>query len=342
MPAVDIRTNEAVTINNSNIRSLGSGIRSFQSDAQVTIHNVKAEAIYPSVARATKGEFVNIGLFKSVRIENNQVTGYATGVRLLNFGADVTRSGQVISVRYNRFRNMDGRMSDGKGGFLLEHKANGQAIGLNTILRASVEIAWNEIINQPYQSQTEDVISTYESGGTAAAPILIHDNYVQGNYAADPAGAIDFSGCGINLGDSPNKSPDVGYTDAYDNQVVSFENNGIGISAGHDQRFWNNRVVSAARAPDGTLLGSSWRTGIGFWNYYGSPYWANNIVRDNFYSVASRDSQRAPNYTPDATPQSVYNNTELFNRAPTTADEQAEFQRWQQKVTSAGIVVGLK
>jgi hypothetical protein len=339
--AVDIRTAEPVVIINSNIRSLGSGVRSFQADAQITVQNVHAEAVYPTTAGATKAEFVNIGLFKSVRVEHNDVTGYATGVRLLNFGPDVSRTGQTISVQFNRFKNMDGRRSDGNGGYLLEHKANGQGIGLNTIRQANVEIAWNEIINLPFQSETEDIISTYESGGTATTPILIHDNYIQGNYATDPAAAIEFSGTGINLGDSPSNHPDVGYTNAYDNQVVSFENSGIGLSAGHHQRIWNNRVVSAAHAPDTTLLGSVWRSAYGFWNYYNSPNWANNALYDNVYSVADKASNRAGPYTPSATPESVYNNTELFDRLPTTADEQAEFARWQQKVKDSGITLGV-
>jgi hypothetical protein len=339
--AVDVRTAEPVVITNSNIRSLGSAIRSFQADAQITVQNVRAEAVYPTALLATKAEFVNIGLFKSVRVEHNDVTGYATGVRLLNFGPDVTRSGQTIRVQFNRFKNIDGRRSDGNGGYLLEHKANGQAIGLNTIRQAKVEIAWNEIINLPFQSETEDTISTYESGGTADTPILIHDNYIQGNYATDPAAAIEFSGTGINLGDSPSNHPDVGYTNAYDNQVVSFENSGIGVSSGHHQRIWNNRVVSAANAPDGTLLGSVWRSAYGFWNYYNSPYWANNALYDNVYAVADKNSNKAPPYTPSATPESVYNNTELFDRLPTTADEQAEFQRWQQKVKDSGITLGV-
>jgi hypothetical protein len=340
--AVEVRTSELVKIINSNIRSLGTGISAFEKDGQLEIENVKAEAVYPSTARATKGTFADVAAFKSVRIENNEITGYATGIRLLNFGTDVSRRGQIAKVRFNRFHNMDGRMSNGQGGFLLEHKANGQAIGINTILEANVEIAWNEMINLPYQSQTEDVISTYESGGTATTPIKIHDNYVQGNYAADPMAKIDFSGAGINLGDAPSKSALVGYTDAYDNQVVSFENSGMGISAGHDQRIWNNRVVSASYLPGGKLLGSTWRSPYGFWNYYKSPYWANNQLRDNVYSVASNDLNRQPIFDPSGTPQTVFGNTELFDRVPTSSDEQDEFVLWQNKVKASSIILGVR
>ena len=166
-------------------------------------------------------------------------------IKACNFGADVSRTGQIASVRFNRFRNMDGRMSDGQGSFLLEHKANGQAIGLNTLRQANVMIAWNEIINLPFQSQAEDVISSYESGGTAQTPIQIHDNYVQGDYAADPAGAIDFSGAGINLGDSPSCDANVGYTDAYNNQVVSFafEDGGTGTLTMHGHSSVEGRAI---------------------------------------------------------------------------------------------------
>ena len=75
-------------------------------------------------------------------------------------------------------------------------------------------------------------------------------------------------------------------------------------------------------------------------NYYDSPNWANNTLRDNAYSVASKDLQRQPNYTPSGTPSEVYNNTELFARVPTTADERAEFALWQRKVAVNNVTLG--
>src|SRR6185436_7803111 len=76
---------------------------------------------------------------------------------------------------------------------------------------SSVEIAWNQVINEPGNSRVEDTISVYKSSGTSASPIQIHDNYLQGAYTIKPAQkntsdgqwSYDwgYSGGGIMLGD---------------------------------------------------------------------------------------------------------------------------------------------
>ena len=50
-----------------------------------------------------------------------------------------------------------------------------------------IEIAPNQVIDKPGKSRVEDNINIYLSGGTAASPILIHDNYIQGAYTINPA-----------------------------------------------------------------------------------------------------------------------------------------------------------
>ena len=47
---------------------------------------------------------------------------------------------------------------------------------------AGVEIAWNEVINEPGNSAVEDNISIYLSSGTPQSPIRIHDNFIRGAF----------------------------------------------------------------------------------------------------------------------------------------------------------------
>jgi hypothetical protein len=346
--AVRIHTAEPVTIINSEIRSKNTGIWSLGWGANVVVRNTVGVAVNPNVAGQTKGCFIDIGNFSSVVLENNHIEGWQCGIRALNYGgpADLGRVGQVVKVRFNRFRDIDGRRSDGQGGYQPVQAPSGQAIGMNTVRKADAVIAWNEIINRPYHSMVEDIISTYESGGTAGNPILIQNNYVAGGYHANPALALDYSGAGINLGDCPNAGPDCAYVEASGNVVVSFSNSGMGIAGGHHMRMFDNRVVSAQRAPGGTVIGSTWRTGFGFWNYYDSPYWAENRMFGNYSLTINRDGLVADNYTPSATPESVYGNVVdgTPNTPPTfkvsSEHEKAEHRRWQRRASAAGVVVG--
>ena len=50
-----------------------------------------------------------------------------------------------------------------------------------------IEIAWNQVINQPGNSRVEDNINIWESSGIPSSPILIQDNYIQGAYTIDPS-----------------------------------------------------------------------------------------------------------------------------------------------------------
>src|SRR5882762_2174350 len=98
------------------------------------------------------------------------------------------------------------------------------------------EIAWNEFINEPFISRAEDVISIYNSAGTQASPLLIHNNYIQGAYPGDPV-SDGYTGSGITV--ETNSS----FVIVHSNQVVTTTNVGIGIAGGHDVQITNNRVI---------------------------------------------------------------------------------------------------
>src|SRR5207244_10739926 len=144
-------------------------------------------------------------------------------------------------------------------------------------------IAWNEIINQPGDSAVEDNISIYLSSGTKDSPIRIHDNFIRGGYPIDAARG-KYSGGGIMLGDGVGDSPDddPSFALASDNQVLDTVNYGIAISAGHDNAFERNRIVSAGVLPDGRRLAAQ-NTGAYSWdsNKAGGTPFLNNAGRQN-------------------------------------------------------------
>lgn len=346
IPAVKVLTNEPVIIENCRIQSAGDGIWSLDQKAQLTVRNCLGQGLNPNIANRQKGHFINIGNFLQAIIENNTVISFGHGIRALNYGSATQWSDQTVSILYNRFQNVDGRLSDGQGGYLTDLEESGtNAIGLNTLRGAKVEIAWNQVINQPFLSRVEDLISTYKSSGIPTSPIVIHDNYLQGGYAPDPTAYVDYSGAMINVGDDPDQG-DVGYVHVYNNQVVSFENSGILISAGHDNEVYHNRVISAQQAPDGSILGGNWRAGLVLWDYYNggvNGYWYNNNMHDNSVNVVGRDGTVARDYLPSVGgTNQVTGTTNPLNRLATPADELAEYQYWLQKLAKAGIRVGCR
>lgn len=344
IPAVKILTNEPVIIKNCQIQSAGDGIWSLDQKAQLTVRNCLGRGLNPNIANRQKGHFINIGNFSKVIIENNTIVSFGHGIRALNYGPATEWSGQTVRILYNRFQNVDGRLSDGQGGYLATLEGSGSnAIGLNTLRRAKVKIAWNQVINQPFYSSVEDLISTYKSSGTSADPIAIHDNYLQGGYAPDPGAYVDRSGAMINVGDDPDKG-DVGHVDVYNNQVVSFENSGILISAGHDNRVYRNRVVSAQRTSDGLILGGTWRSGLVLWDYYNggaNGHWYNNSMYANKVNVVGKDGKAALNHLPSVGGTNEVTETRNPSKhLATQADERAEYRYWRQKLVKAGVRIG--
>lgn len=349
VPAVRIDTTEAVTIDGANIMSSGDAISGPDGDYRLTVRNVNALGIQPPAAGAHKGMFVNAGNFATLTVEHNHVDHYTQGVRALTFGARLNRTGQKVTVRYNIFKNVDGRLGDGTGGYMRQPSTIfGQAIGLNHLRAADVDIGWNQIVNTPFESHSEDLISTFESSGTAADPIDIHDNYIEGDLPTDPTIAYGFTGCAIQIGDAPEKD-DVGFTNVHDNQVTVIANCGISISAGHDQHIYRNRVISARNAPGDVPINTLYRAAYGLWDFYNGPdlsqpvipgpFWYNNSVYDNVQNVVDREGKAANNLIVNGD-ANTRNNVNPFERLATLQDVADEYQRWLTKRAGAPEPLG--
>jgi ELWxxDGT repeat protein len=360
VPAVTVDTAEPVVIENANVRGRGVLIKTTAEHARLTVRNTRGTALNPNVYGQTPGRFLESDEFDSVVVENNYLEGTG-GIKLLDYLGDHTPADSVRVVG-NVALNIDGRKSDGAGGYLEFNERTRRGDGLEEegykirqFLQLDkvqgvpgVEIAWNRVVNEPGRSRVEDNINIYKSSGTPESPIRIHDNFIRGAYTVRPwqggvtsDGTWDYdwgyAGGGILLGDS--SSGESAHVEAYGNHVVSTSNYGIAIASGHDISFHHNRVVSGGYLPDGRWVAAQ-NVGAYIWDLYdtGPAAFYNNSGYDNLIGwVNEPDGSRNDWWVPDAT--SFRDNTR-WSGAITRETEAAELSLWQQRAAAAGIPIG--
>ena len=329
-PAVTINTSAPVTIINSTVEGPGTLIDCETQGAQLTVKNTVGIGVITGVPQGQPvGRFLYMYGGASLTVQNCYMS-HTVGIGINGGG----RTGMVVRILYNRASDIDGRESNGTGGYQTGKSVLPNFIGFNTVTTPDVVLAWNEEINIPFVSQVEDSISTYGSLGTAALPMLVHDNYIQGGYYLD--NSVPYTGSGFNLGDTAGGT---GYVQLYNNQVVNYGNDGISVTAGHNNVVYGNRVVSSGYLPNTTTpLGYS---SYGIWvdNYYSDPGWANNNIHDNIVGYYSSWFHQRQDYSITGTGTVQSNNTSLPDPITTTT-ENNEFLLWQQKLATNGIEVG--
>jgi hypothetical protein len=361
-PAVTIRTAEPVIIEHSKISGRSHLIATAVAHAKITVRHCVGRGENPGVRGRCPGRFLSAEYFDNVVLENNHLEG-TSGVYLLNYRGDFTTA-QTVRIVANRARNIDGRKSDGQGGFLDFNKrvprdggASESGFQIVQFLQLDkvhdvpgMEVAWNEVINEPGKSRVEDNINIYLSGGTAASPLQIHDNFIQGAYTiqpwqgdtADARWKYDwgYSGGGILLGDGPaaSASSASGFVRAVDNQVVATTNHGIAIAAGHDIEFSRNRIVSSGRLPDGRTIKAQ-NVGAYIWDLYGnrgSGTFARNRGSGNLIGWV-KGQDRNDWWMPDAASWTEN------QRSPDPVDQNAEAAEralWKRKLEAAKVAAG--
>jgi hypothetical protein len=94
-------------------------------------------------------------------------------------------------------------------------------------------------------------------------------------------------------------------------------------------------------------IGSPWRNGFSFWNYYNSPNWGNNFMTGNYTYIADRSGNVAGNNTPSATPDSVFDNVVegTYGQPPNDPPldyerEKQEYRAWLKTVRAADVTLG--
>ncbi|MBC7396750.1 MAG: hypothetical protein H7333_04830, partial [Bdellovibrionales bacterium] len=165
-PVIQVNTSSPVIIQNCTL--VGPGNLIFAgSGANITVKNCNGYG-----EGASPGAFVGSSNSKSIDVENNYIEHTSKGLLVYQFAGSGSPS-ETIRFIGNIGRNMYG---PDKPSFMQFNKVNN---------KANIEIAYNQMINMPYQSSVEDNFNFYDSSGTVDSPISFHDNYVQGAYPLD-------------------------------------------------------------------------------------------------------------------------------------------------------------
>ncbi len=348
-PAVTVATAAPVVIENSHISSVAGLIKTTVAGADLTVRNSVGLAANPGVKGQANGIFLEASSPARLDVENNYVENAGGGV--LVHGYSGNRDGQqTIVIRANRARNLNGLLSDGKGGYLPGVGSNhsiSSFIELDKVQAVpGIDVGWNEVINYPGRSLVADNIAVKSSSGTPNQPLEIHDTYIQGAYPYTAAQA-DYQGGGIKTEGSPEDSTQQApaFNSIHDNQVVGTVNYGIEFTAGHDNIAANNRVISSGMLANGTKLAAQQ---VGMANgdvNSGSANMYNNTMHDNLIgwacwtSSCSQSGYRQDQSFP-ASPGDYSTNSVLAAQPITPATEENEYQIWLNKTASAGIAVG--
>lgn len=344
VPVILIKTNDPVIIENSTLRGRGHLIVCNTRHADVTIRNTHGVGVNPNVAGKAAGRFASIERFDRVVIENCDMDATG-GIYLLDYAGNRTKE-KSVRIAANRAKNIDGRKSDGNGGYQNSAELV-QFVQFDKVRHLpGVEIAWNEVINEPEKSAVEDNISIYLSSGTPDSPIRIHDNFVRGAYPLNPR-TDQYSGGGIMLGDGVGHvtAEDPSFVQAYDNVVLDTVNYGIAISAGHDNSFYHNRILSAGVTPDGARIAAQ-NVGAYIWDSYkaGKDHFFNNSGSENLIGWVKGD-ERNDWWTPNATSWEKNINWPGVGKviggpiSPKVYEQ--EWQLWQKRVKDVRIPIGV-
>ena len=330
-PAVTVSTTQPVVIQNSGIKATGYKVRSSIQNANVTIRRTRFTGMNPNVSGQSTEYAVWLLSPQNVVVENNHFEG-TPGVKIHDMFAP--RSGGV-KVRYNTASNIDARRSNGVGGYSGGHQLR-QFFQSDHVQGVPVEVAWNQIINEPGQSAVEDNINLYLSRGTPTYPINVHDNYIDGAFPASVTGpgvTIErFSGGGILCGDGPHTSDGdaPAYAHCHHNQVLDTLNYGIAISHGHHVEYDHNRAVGDS---DGVRMTAWAGVGMSCQHRDTTPSFHDNSMHDNQVAWLGNGSRNDFWLNPAIC--SLSNTTSL-----PSVDEAAEWSLWQSKLASANVTLG--
>ncbi len=256
-PAIDVTTTHPIRIINSSVSGPKDLIK-IEQDGSVSVLNTIGTGTNPNVLNAIKGSFVYSFRPLKLIVKNCTATGVYYGVNVVDCSG-LPSPPVPIRISGNYLYNIDGRKSDGNGGYITSplYQTTSHAVQLNNVQGVpGIDISWNQVINYPYQGYINDAINIFQSSGTSTDVIDIHDNYVQGVIGLIPG---DYNtGLGIitdgNCLDTLLTAKAWVY--AHDNQVVQVAHGGIAMAAGHDNLMSDKRVVSSGVLADGTRYAS--------------------------------------------------------------------------------------
>ena len=330
---VRVATAEPVVLAGCTLSGPGNLIEAGEG-ADLTVRDCRGQGLTPTVDGQSAGHFLDAYRPRRLVVEHNYLA-HTSGLVVNRWAAG---SAGPLAVRYNQARNLDGRWRNNGG------STHCSFLILNTVQHlAGVDIAYNEVINEPDSSLVEDNFNVYNSSGTAASPLHVHDNFVRGAYPY-PATAGQFTGSGLTTdGDAATAAGASAYVEADHNQLVSTCNAALNIAAGHDIRYHDNRAVSSGLLPNGRHLAAN-HAALGVFNFYKKPstVFFNNQLAHNTVGYVKWGASSPFADRQDLSPDNCATCPGTISlRGPITlATEAHEWALWQQKLKQHGVTVG--
>ena len=347
--AVSIATTEPVLIQNSYITGPNDLINDPYFGNNLTVKNVIGIGVNADVIGQANGVFVDAQNPALLDVEHCYFESVRFGVYVRGYGGN--RDGtETVTILNNRGRNLIGLESDGNNGYLPGSQWQwAHAVQLSNMASVpGIQIAWNEIVNYPYQSLVNENINMYDAGGAASSPAQIHDNYIQGAYAYDAA-VDSYNGGGFTTDGSGSDTVATAsaFNNVYNNQIVGTVNIGIEFGAGHDNAAYNNKVISSGLLSNGTKIFAQ-NVGLSLYDVYGNMQ-NGSMYNNNMYGNtvgwmcwAARcawDGYRNDEYFPDN--NGYYATNQSISANPITLQaESAEYGAWLAKLAANGMVAG--
>ncbi len=338
VPVIQIKTSEPVILENCTLRGRGHLINASWSWANLTVRNCKGYGLNPNDRARFPGRFLSAEGITSLLIENNlmeKTAGIYVNTWKGNTGLPVT-----IAIRNNLARDIEGRYSDGNGGFQDKFSIV-QFVQLNNMRDLhGAEIAWNRVENTARQSHVEDVINIHNSNGLAGSPIRIHNNLINGAFAGRPDAS--YSGGGIMLGDGCDSA----YTEAVNNTVLETSNYGIAVAGGHHQSIRGNTILGLGKLSDGTLLDAESDSGFYLRNYCQTPNDTSTVIAEGNTVGWGTASNSNPNARWDwSVSAGVERNNTRIQATNRAVDPQVLAQAildWERRAQAASMVIGAR
>lgn len=173
-------------IEDAYIRSAGPALGGFRGMA--TLKNVVIEIIPPTGAGQTNPRAIDFQEMRDLKLENVTILSgrgiYCSGRNGQFYGN--ANAGQGVSLKGVRFRNIDGRRSDGQGGYIRSNWGEthtktserialggeigwdvGNALQCHEMPRMNFLMEWCEVLSELGKSRLEDVVNMHGGSGGA-------------------------------------------------------------------------------------------------------------------------------------------------------------------------------
>lgn len=326
-PAIRIRTQRPVVLENVITVSAGSHVFA-EGFADVTIRRSAGYGLEPTVDDVPRGTYLTMEGFNRVTVERTFLT-HTRGLQLWAFDGDDAGE-RTIRIAQNVVRNVDGRCRNTGGG--CGNDGNYQFanfVSFNGVRGKDIEIAWNDVENQPNESSVEDNLGLYRASGTADGPMRIHHNAIRGGWEYPVSG--NYTGSCFTTDGDPESVDEVGFIEATENLCIGVPMN---IAGGHDVHYRDNVYASSGQLPDGTPMTQCFWCIGGIYDYYEGGGLVNDSIENLLYGLPE-------GYDGAWVAENGNEMTVVKMEEPATlATEAALVEAWCDEVAAAGVVLG--